>query len=69
MKLHFVSYGSKTDLKENVFVSLICSKLHAYCADISGERIWVEVKKIAVGRFADNMFSVMAELGVLRHLG
>jgi len=36
---------------------------------VSGERIWLEVKKIALGRYADSMFSVMAELGVTSHIG
>jgi len=36
---------------------------------ISGERIWVEVKKIATGRYADSIFRVMQELGVTKHIG
>ena len=39
------------------------------CKGISGERIWLEVKKIATGRFADSIFSVMAELGVTDLIG
>jgi len=29
----------------------------------------VEVKKIAVGRYADSIFHVMQELGVTKHIG
>ena len=39
------------------------------CAGVSGERIWVEIKKIAMGRFADSIFSVMEEFGVTSHIG
>jgi len=38
-------------------------------AGISGERIWVEVKKIAIGRYADDIFRIMAELGVTNYIG
>ncbi|ELU08601.1 hypothetical protein CAPTEDRAFT_151154 [Capitella teleta] len=38
-------------------------------ADISGERIWVEVKKILVGRHAAHLVRLMMELGLYPHIG
>lgn len=37
--------------------------------DIHGERIWVELKKILVGNFADSLVVKLHELGVLSHIG
>jgi tRNA nucleotidyltransferase (CCA-adding enzyme) len=38
-------------------------------AGISGERIWMELKKIVVGNHAGSIVRVMFELGVTRYLG
>ncbi|KAL5008748.1 hypothetical protein ScPMuIL_014329 [Solemya velum] len=37
--------------------------------DISGERIWVELKQIVCGNFAGSLMKTMFELGVTRYLG
>ncbi len=38
-------------------------------AQISGERLWVELKKILIGNHADSLFRVMSECGVLKYVG
>ncbi len=38
-------------------------------ARISGERLWVEMKKIVVGNHADSLMRVMCECGVLKYVG
>lgn len=36
---------------------------------IAGERIWVELRKIVVSRFADSLVTRMQDTGVLKHIG
>ena len=36
---------------------------------ISGERIWVEVKKIAVGNYAGSLIKTMLQLGMSKFIG
>ena len=38
-------------------------------AAISGERIWVELKKMVVGNHADHLLEVMFELGLAQYIG
>ncbi|XP_062319348.1 CCA tRNA nucleotidyltransferase 1, mitochondrial [Osmerus eperlanus] len=38
-------------------------------AAISGERIWVELKKMVVGNHADHLLEVMYELGLAQYIG
>jgi len=36
---------------------------------IAGERIWVELKKILKGKYADHLVKIMSECGVTQHIG
>lgn len=38
-------------------------------AAISGERIWVELKKMVVGNHAAHLLKVMYELGLAQYIG
>ena len=38
-------------------------------AVISGERIWMELKKILAGRFAVPIMKVILEVGIAKHIG
>ena len=38
-------------------------------AAISGERIWVELKKMVVGNHVDHLLEVMYELGLAQYIG
>jgi tRNA nucleotidyltransferase (CCA-adding enzyme) len=38
-------------------------------AAISGERIWVELKKLVVGNHAAHLLKVMYELGLAQYIG
>jgi tRNA nucleotidyltransferase (CCA-adding enzyme) len=50
--------------------SIDAIRLNAHGLDgIHGERIWIELKKILVGNFADSLVMKMHELGVLAHIG
>lgn len=47
----------------------ILSFHHCSIVGISGERIWVEVKKILVGNHASDIVRVMMELGMGPYIG
>ena len=47
--------------------TLHCNRVHFI--DISGERIWTEMKKILEGRFAAPILKVMLELNMGKYLG
>ena len=36
---------------------------------ISGERIWVELKKIVVGNYAGSIMKVMYDTGIAKYMG
>ena len=44
-------------------------KIHLFFSDISGERLWVELKRIAEGRNAGPVLKLMLEQDTARYLG
>lgn len=58
----------KEDLHQPATLSAIRDNMNGL-KQISGERIWVELKKILAGKFADHLTLKMVELGIGPYIG
>jgi hypothetical protein len=53
----------------NSFNEFKFKKIILFQIEIAGERLWVELKQIVVGHFADSLMKHMIETQVAKHLG
>ena len=52
------------------FITVLCKyNSDAFYTGVSGERIWVEMKKIVTGRMAAEIVEKMIHLGLGPHIG